>query len=72
MSRTWARELGRPRTWARELGRHGIRVTAVAPGFIATEMVCAMPDPRPARRPIAVGPTGTEGAVLEFASRDRR
>ncbi|HEX7185105.1 MAG TPA: 3-oxoacyl-ACP reductase FabG [Thermoanaerobaculia bacterium] len=32
------------KTWARELGRHKIRVNAVAPGFIATEMVRAMPE----------------------------
>jgi len=32
------------RTWARELGKHNIRVNAVAPGFIATEMVAAMPQ----------------------------
>jgi 3-oxoacyl-[acyl-carrier protein] reductase len=32
------------RTWARELGRYNIRVNAVAPGFIATEMVKAMPE----------------------------
>ena len=31
------------RTWSRELGKHNIRVNAVAPGFIATEMVKAMP-----------------------------
>jgi len=32
------------RTWARELGKYKIRVNAVAPGFIATEMVTAMPE----------------------------
>lgn len=32
------------RTWARELGRYKIRVNAIAPGFIATEMVRAMPE----------------------------
>ncbi len=30
-------------TWSRELGKHNIRVNAVAPGFIATEMVQGMP-----------------------------
>jgi 3-oxoacyl-[acyl-carrier protein] reductase len=32
------------KTWARELGKYNIRVNAVAPGFIATEMVKAMPQ----------------------------
>jgi 3-oxoacyl-[acyl-carrier protein] reductase len=32
------------RTWARELGRYNIRVNCVAPGFIATDMVKAMPQ----------------------------
>ncbi len=32
------------KTWARELGKYHIRVNAVAPGFIATDMVKAMPQ----------------------------
>jgi 3-oxoacyl-[acyl-carrier protein] reductase len=32
------------RTWARELGKYKIRVNAVAPGFIATEILRAMPE----------------------------
>lgn len=36
--------IGMTKTWARELGRKGITVNAIAPGFIATEMVAAMPD----------------------------
>jgi 3-oxoacyl-[acyl-carrier protein] reductase len=32
------------RTWARELGRYKIRVNAVAPGFISTEILKAMPQ----------------------------
>ncbi len=32
------------RTWAKELGPKGITANAVAPGFIATDMIDAMPD----------------------------
>lgn len=36
--------IGMTKVWARELGRHNIRVNAVAPGFIMTEMVQQMPE----------------------------
>jgi 3-oxoacyl-[acyl-carrier protein] reductase len=41
---TKAGVVGMTKVWARELGRYGIRVNVVAPGFIATEMVQAMPE----------------------------
>ena len=40
---TKAGVIGMTRTWARELGRYRIRVNAVAPGFVATDIVQTMP-----------------------------
>ena len=36
--------IGMTKVWSRELGKLGIRVNAVAPGFIATEMITSMPE----------------------------
>ncbi len=41
---TKAGVIGMTKTWARELGRRGITVNAVAPGFIATDMVSTIPE----------------------------
>lgn len=41
---TKAGVVGMTKVWARELGRYSIRVNAVAPGFILTEMVKQMPE----------------------------
>ncbi|MEP7012416.1 MAG: glucose 1-dehydrogenase [Acidobacteriota bacterium] len=43
-SATKAGVIAMTRTWARELGRYNIRANAVAPGYIATEMVEKMPQ----------------------------
>lgn len=36
--------IGMTRTWARELGRHNVRVNAIAPGFIATDILHDIPE----------------------------
>lgn len=41
---TKAGVIGMTKVWAREFGRKGITVNAVAPGFIATEMIATVPE----------------------------
>jgi 3-oxoacyl-[acyl-carrier protein] reductase len=36
--------IGMTKVWARELGRKGIRVNAIAPGFIETRLTAGIPD----------------------------
>jgi 3-oxoacyl-[acyl-carrier protein] reductase len=59
--------IGMTRTWARELGKHKIRVNAVAPGFIATDMVRSMP-PKILEAMIARTPLGRAGTPEDVAN----
>jgi 3-oxoacyl-[acyl-carrier protein] reductase len=59
--------IGMTRVWARELGKHQIRVNAVTPGFIATEMVQSMPD-RILQGMVAHTPLGRMGQPEDIAS----
>lgn len=64
---TKAGVIGMSKVWAKELGRKGITVNAVAPGFIATEMVAAMPAEVIAKMAEKV-PVARLGAPEEIAS----
>jgi 3-oxoacyl-[acyl-carrier protein] reductase len=55
------------RTWARELGRYGIRVNAVAPGFIATEILASMPQ-KVIDQMVSKTPMGRMGQVEDIAN----
>jgi 3-oxoacyl-[acyl-carrier protein] reductase len=59
--------IGMTRTWARELGRYKIRVNAVAPGFIATDMVKAMPE-KILQAMVARTPLGRAGTPEDVAN----
>ncbi|HEX4953258.1 MAG TPA: SDR family oxidoreductase [Thermoanaerobaculia bacterium] len=54
------------KTWARELGRYRIRVNAVAPGFVATPMVDALPE-LVVKRVVEHTPLGRLGRPEEVA-----
>jgi len=53
-------------TWAKELARYGIRSAAIAPGFIATEMVASM-KPEALEKIAATIPLGRLGKPEEIA-----
>ncbi|HEV8657406.1 MAG TPA: SDR family oxidoreductase [Thermoanaerobaculia bacterium] len=55
------------KTWSRELGKYNIRVNAVAPGFIATEMIKAMP-PKALEAMVAKTPLGRMGEPDDIAN----
>jgi len=59
--------IGMTRTWARELGKYNIRVNAVAPGFIATDMVRAMPE-KVLNAMVARTPLGRMGTPEDVAN----
>ena len=53
-------------TWAKELARYGVRVNAISPGFIGTEMVKAM-KPEALAKLSAMIPAGRIGEPDEIA-----
>ncbi len=59
--------IGMTRTWARELGKYKIRVNAVAPGFIATDMVRSMPA-KVLEAMVAHTPLGRAGTPEDVAN----
>jgi 3-oxoacyl-[acyl-carrier protein] reductase len=63
---TKAGVIGMTKTWARELGKFGIRVNAVAPGFVATEIINAMPE-KVLEGMISHTPLGRIGDVRDIA-----
>lgn len=58
--------VGLTRTLALELGRYGIRVNALAPGFIETRMTAQVPE-KVREKAIAATPLGRVGKPLEVA-----
>jgi 3-oxoacyl-[acyl-carrier protein] reductase len=52
--------------WAKELARHGIRVNAIAPGFVRTEILSSM-KPEALAKTAALVPAGRLGEPREIA-----
>lgn len=52
-------------TWSKELSRYGIRTAAIAPGFIATDMVASM-KPEALEKMESLIPTGRMGSPEEI------
>jgi 3-oxoacyl-[acyl-carrier protein] reductase len=59
--------IGMTKVWAREVGKYQIRVNAVAPGFIATEMTRSMPE-KNLQAGIAHTPLGRMGQPEDIAN----
>ncbi|MFQ5605437.1 MAG: beta-ketoacyl-ACP reductase [bacterium] len=64
---TKAGVIGMTKTWARELGKKGIRVNAVAPGFIATEILQSIPE-KVIDLMVQKTPLGRMGSVEDIAN----
>lgn len=58
--------IGMTRVWARELGKYGITSNAIAPGFIATDMVKSIP-PKVLDHMVAHTPVGRMGQPEDIA-----
>ena len=54
------------RTWSRELGKYNIRVNAIAPGFIATELIRTIPE-KVMQNMVAHTPLGRMGKPEDVA-----
>jgi 3-oxoacyl-[acyl-carrier protein] reductase len=59
--------IGMAKTWAREFGRFGIRVNAVCPGMIKTEILSDIPD-KVLENIVSKVPMGRLGAPSEIAN----
>lgn len=59
--------IGMTKTWSRELGRKGVRVNAVAPGFIKTRMTEGIPD-KVMEKLCAMVPLGRMGEPEDIAN----